>query len=69
MTSIADLFPKFETKMRGAGCSASAISAFHNSYANLLTGQSGLIPENSIEPVETLPRLESITWPLLTAQM
>jgi len=61
MTSIADLFPKFETKMRGAGCSASAISAFHNSYANLLTGQSGLIPENSIEPVETLPRLESIT--------
>ena len=53
-------FPEFAAKMRGAGISDAAIRAFHHSYTNLVSGQTGLIPESSIQPVRELPRLNDI---------
>jgi UDP-N-acetylglucosamine pyrophosphorylase len=50
-------FSEFATKMRGAGMSDAAIRAFEHSYGNLVSGQKGLIPESSIQPVPELPRL------------
>lgn len=60
MRADTDQFPEFEAKMRAAHCSDSAIRAFCNNYLNLVSGQTGLIPENAIEPVEALPRLEDL---------
>jgi len=54
-------FPEFAAKMRSAGMSEAAINAFRYSYESLLAGQTGMIPEGSIEPIETLPRFEEIT--------
>lgn len=53
-------FAEFSEKMRKARVSDAAIRAFENSYSNLVAGQTGLIPEASIQPVTTLPRLEEI---------
>jgi UDP-N-acetylglucosamine pyrophosphorylase len=53
-------FSRFEAKMRAMECSEAAISAFRNSYSNLIEGRSGMLPESAIEPVENLPRLEEI---------
>ena len=55
-----NLFSAFDQKMRAARLSDSAIRAFQHNYENLVAGQSGLIPENSIRPVPELPRLEDI---------
>jgi UDP-N-acetylglucosamine pyrophosphorylase len=46
--------------MRKAGSSDAAIRAFKHSYESLAAGKTGLIPENSIQPVTTLPRFEDI---------
>src|SRR4051812_47244385 len=53
-------FFEFDTKMRAAGLSDAAIRAFKHSYSSLVQGQTGLIPETEIEPVEELPRLEDL---------
>src|SRR4051812_40054981 len=53
-------FGEFETKMRQAGLSDAAIRAFRHSYEYLAAGKTGMIPENSIQPVTTLPRFEDI---------
>jgi UTP--glucose-1-phosphate uridylyltransferase len=47
-----------EGKMRKAGISPAAIEAFLFQYRKLLERDSGLIPEDSISPVEQLPRLD-----------
>jgi UTP--glucose-1-phosphate uridylyltransferase len=47
-----------EDKMRNAGISPAAIDAFLFQYRKLLERDSGLIPEDSIAPVEQLPRLD-----------
>ena len=60
-------FPEFEAKMRTAGTSEAAIQAFRFNYGNLTAGGTGLIPEESIEPVRDLPRFEGITGGIGTA--
>jgi UDP-N-acetylglucosamine pyrophosphorylase len=55
-----DHFPEFEAKMRAANISSAAIRAFQNSYSSLLAGETGMMPENSIQAVTSLPRFEDI---------
>ncbi len=55
-----DSFSEFAEKMRGTGMGQAAISAFRYAYASLLSGQTGMIPESSIEPVSHLSRLSAI---------
>jgi UDP-N-acetylglucosamine pyrophosphorylase len=52
-----DHFVEFKTKMRQAGMHDAIVNAFQHSYALLKSGDSGLIPESSIQPVTHLPRL------------
>ena len=54
-------FAAFEQKMTAAGMGDAAIRAFRRNYEALLRNESGMIPEALIEPVETLPSLDSLT--------
>jgi UDP-N-acetylglucosamine pyrophosphorylase len=54
-------FQPFETVMQKAGLSGAAIRAFRHSFDSLASGSTGLIPENEIQPVETLPRMAEVT--------
>lgn len=49
---------KCEAKMRGAGVNEAAIRAFARCHAALVQGETGLIGEETIEPVPELPRWE-----------
>lgn len=60
MSTNKELFSEFETKMRAAGLSAAAIRAFRHSYEALAASGTGLVPEQEIEPVKELPRLEEL---------
>jgi len=60
MEEKSDLFSVFEQKMRAAGMKDAPIRAFHHSYASLRAGDSGLIPENTIETIGELPELDKI---------
>ena len=53
-------FAEFEQKMRGAGLGQAAIRAFRHNYESLVAGQTGMYPENSIQPISNLPRLETV---------
>jgi UDP-N-acetylglucosamine pyrophosphorylase len=53
-------FAEFENKMRDAGLSSACIAAFRHNYQALVAGDTGQIPESSIQPVATLPRYESL---------
>src|SRR5205085_12636206 len=55
-----NFFPEFAARMRQAGLSQAAIQAFKHNYGSLLSGQTGLIPEESIEPVMKLPQFAEI---------
>ena len=57
-------FSPFQRKMEEAGVSAAAIAAFHRSYAILASGETGLMPESTIEPVTVLPRAAEVTKPV-----
>eukprot|EP01038_Epipyxis_sp_PR26KG_P010417 gene10417-13993_t len=52
-------FAPFLTKMKQENLSDAAIAAFANSYAELVSGASGMIPESSIESVASIPDLET----------
>ena len=58
--SKPDHFPEFASKMERAGIKASAIKAFQSSYAKLIAGETGLLPETQIQRVADLPQLEQI---------
>ena len=47
-------------KLRGAGLSEAAVTAFLSNYDKLLEGESGLIPEADISAATSLPRLEDL---------
>eukprot|EP00602_Paraphysomonas_sp_CaronLab_P005290 CAMPEP_0185017350 /NCGR_PEP_ID=MMETSP1103-20130426/305_1 /TAXON_ID=36769 /ORGANISM="Paraphysomonas bandaiensis, Strain Caron Lab Isolate" /LENGTH=1067 /DNA_ID=CAMNT_0027546715 /DNA_START=48 /DNA_END=3251 /DNA_ORIENTATION=+ len=49
----------FMAKMRAEGLSDAAMQAFAHSYKELVSGQSGNISEDSISPVQSLPKLET----------
>jgi UDP-N-acetylglucosamine pyrophosphorylase len=54
------LFHEFESKMRAAGLSTACIAAFRHNYASLVAGETGQIPEHTIQPVTSLPRYAEI---------
>lgn len=51
-------FEPFATKMEAAGMPDVAIKTFEHYYTLLAGGQTGMIPESDIEPVESLPDSE-----------
>jgi UDP-N-acetylglucosamine pyrophosphorylase len=54
-------FAAFEQKMTAAGMGDAALSAFRRNYEALLRNETGMIPEDSIEPAAGLASLESIS--------
>jgi UDP-N-acetylglucosamine pyrophosphorylase len=50
----------FEAKMKAEGCNDAAIKAFKYNYSVLVSGESVMIPESSLTPVESLPNYASI---------
>jgi UTP--glucose-1-phosphate uridylyltransferase len=55
---MEDVHSQIRTKMEAAGLSAAAIRAFLYQHRKLEEHDAGLIPENSISPVENLPSIE-----------
>jgi len=53
-------FAAFERKMRAEGLSSAAIDAFRYTYGVLVSGESTMIPEEAIKPVDSLPTLASL---------
>lgn len=51
-------FAPFAQKMQAEGLPQIVIKNFEHYYHQLVQGQTGLIPESSIEPVESLPNVE-----------
>lgn len=60
---MATTWPLFEKKMRDANLSDAAIDAFKHNYDQLVAGVTGLIGEDAIENVESLPSLSSVASP------
>ena len=68
-TFMSDTFLEYANKMRKAGLSEAAIRAFKHSYDNLVAGQTGMIPEISIQPVTQLPRFEEISKGITSGEL
>ncbi len=51
----------FAAKMKEAGLSDAAMMAFKNSYKALVAGESGTVPEDSIDAASGLPYLDNGT--------
>jgi UTP--glucose-1-phosphate uridylyltransferase len=49
-------------KMREEGVADAAINAFEHYYRQLEAGETGLMPEDSIEPVDDLPHLDDLPF-------
>jgi UDP-N-acetylglucosamine pyrophosphorylase len=49
-----------ELKMRNAGLCCAAVRSFRQNYLSLVSGETGLISEQAISPVESLPRLDEL---------
>ena len=56
-----DYSNQFVEKMRSAGIHAAAIRAFQHHYQELRGGETGLIPEESIHAVDSLPTLDRVS--------
>src|SRR5438105_755664 len=55
-----DKFGPFQSWMEGAGLGPAAVEAFRYYFGELEKGATGMIPESSIEPVESLPEAEEL---------
>lgn len=53
-------FAPFEERMRREGIEQIVIDNFHHYYSALVAGSTGLVAEETIEPVAGLPRLEEL---------
>jgi UTP--glucose-1-phosphate uridylyltransferase len=62
-TDLETSFRPFRQKMQAAGLSDSAIRAFQGSYAALLAGETGMIPEETIEAAKDLPVADGLESP------
>eukprot|EP00445_Apocalathium_hangoei_P000333 CAMPEP_0203839164 /NCGR_PEP_ID=MMETSP0359-20131031/1_1 /ASSEMBLY_ACC=CAM_ASM_000338 /TAXON_ID=268821 /ORGANISM="Scrippsiella Hangoei, Strain SHTV-5" /LENGTH=726 /DNA_ID=CAMNT_0050753147 /DNA_START=59 /DNA_END=2239 /DNA_ORIENTATION=+ len=58
--SMESLWPAYEAKMQAEGLNSAAIAAFKYNFGVLVSGQSTMIPESAIGPVESLPELDSL---------
>lgn len=69
--NIETSFSTFRKKMEAEGLSESAIRAFRGSYAALLAGETGMIPEATISPASDLPCADDLRQPeaLRTAEL
>ena len=56
----ADRWQEVETRMSEHQATALELRIFRNHYLQLIAGQGGLIRESEIQPIEDLPRLESL---------
>ncbi len=61
--NIEAKFAPFRKKMLAAGMSDSAIRAFGASYAALVAGGTGMIPEATISPAQNLPTADGLITP------
>ena len=61
--NIEASFAPFRHKMEAEGLSESAIRAFRGSYAALLAGETGMIPESTISPAKDLPCADALVPP------
>ena len=59
-TSLSNGLALIEQKMRAAGLSDLCIKIFKHYYKKLAEGESGMIPEDSIEPLVEAPDLEKL---------
>lgn len=55
MSSLADRFAPFAARMRAEGLPDAAVETFAHYYGQLVSGATGMIPEDSIAPIATLP--------------
>ncbi len=62
-TRYESQFEAFDTKLRRDGSNEWNIRSFRRNYFLLLGGDTGIIPESAIRPVEYLPHLESLSMP------
>lgn len=53
-------FDAFEIKMRAAGMGDAPVAVFKRNYEALLRDETGLIPEDSIEPAGDLPKADAL---------
>lgn len=67
MPSFAERFRPFVERMRKAGRHEAEIKAFEAYYRQLVEGQTGLIPEATIQPIASLPDAE--TFPAAMADI
>src|SRR5437764_11364840 len=51
---------KLETKMRSAEVPQPTITAFLSAVHKLMAGEGGMLPESLVEPISSLPRLDSL---------
>jgi len=61
MGSMDEVWPAYQTKMEKEGCNEAGIAAFKYTLGVLVSGASVMIPESSLDPVASLPRLEELT--------
>jgi UTP--glucose-1-phosphate uridylyltransferase len=66
---MPDATRQIETKMEAAGLSAAAIRAFLYQYRKLEHHEAGLIPEDSIAPITTLPSIDEQPLPSDTSDL
>ncbi len=60
MHDFEQRFAPFEARMRAEGLPDLFIRTFRHYYVQLLSGETGLIPESTVEPVQDLPNAEQL---------
>lgn len=58
--SFEEVFPLHRSKMEVAGVPEVAIHAFEEHFRRFACGEDGMLPEQQLQPVEDLPRLEEL---------
>jgi len=54
---MQDATPEIQKKMKDAGLGAAAVQAFLHQYRKVVLHEAGLIPEDSLTPIENLPSI------------
>jgi hypothetical protein len=67
MTSVAEKFTPFAERMQAEGLPDIVVKTFEYYYTQLVEGETGLIREADIKPVESLPDVETFSAELAEA--